>query len=231
MATIYWCPVLRLRPNAGLHDSMEIFFQPPDPLFKAVVAEYPTSEMLRCPAVQDFCRDTYVVRAPFDITYTYDATTNTLNTDNLGQQFFDSFCMKRDDNSIETAPSYLFYAKESVKVEALPVFLLRSGVADATHFVPGQFDIGKWIRPLVWNFFMKDPSKPLVVNKGEPLFLVRFTPADGSKVEFERVEYDYKTIKVANACLGVKHYVTSMPLRHLYKLADGYIKNFLRRSK
>jgi len=227
MAVVYWCPVLRIRPNTGIHDSMEIFFQQPDPLFKAVVEEYPESEMLLCPSVQDFCRDTYVVRAPFDINYSIDAGTNNLRTDRLGQQFFDSFCMKRDDNSIETAPSYLFYSKESVKIEALPVFLIKSKVADATHFVPGQFDIGKWIRPLVWNFFMKNPSKPLVVHKGDALFLVRFTPADGSKVEFERVEYDYKAIKAANACLGVKHYVTNMPLRHLYKLAEGFIKNFL----
>lgn len=230
MAIVYWCPVLRIRPNGAIHDSMDIFFQQPDPLFKALVAEYPTAEMLMCPAVQEFCKDTYVVRAPFDITYTYDANTNTLNTNALGQEFFDSFCMQRKDGSVETAPTYLFYAKESVKIEALPVFLLRSSAADATHFVPGQYDIGRWIRPVVWNFFIKDPTQPLVVSKGEPLFLVRFTPADGSRVEFERVEYDYKTIKVANACLGIKHYVTGVPLRHLYKLADSYIKSFFRRN-
>ena len=48
------------------------------------------------------------------------AVTNTLNTDRLGQMFYDSFCMQRKDGSIETAPAYLFYSDQSVKMEALP---------------------------------------------------------------------------------------------------------------
>lgn len=233
MTTIYWCPSLgvKQKPNIQLHPSMEIFFQEPEPLFKAVVAQYPNGEFLGCPAVTDFCKNTYVVRAPFDLTVTYNKLSNELGINRLGQAFFNSFCTLRPDGSIETAPAYLFYAKESVKIETLPVFLLKSPTADATYYIPGQFDIGKWMRCVVWNFFMKDESQPLTIREGDPLFFVRFTPADGSKVVLERVEYDYRHAKVVDACIGVKHYVPKLPIQKLYALADGYIKNFLRRNK
>ena len=231
MTTVYWCPALNTYHNTTPHDSAELFFQQPDSLFKAIASEYAGAEFLECYAVQDFCKNTYVVRAPFDITYTFDKATGVLSIDRLGQTFFNSFCAARTDGSIETAPAYLFYAKESVKIETLPMFLLKSPVADAVHYIPGQFDIGRWIRPIVWSFFLKNPDAPLVVRRGEPLFLVRFTPADGSKVEFERVEHDSKLVKVVNACTSAKHYVPKIPLRKLYDMADGYIKHFLKGTK
>lgn len=229
MTTVYWCPVLK-GARAGFHESLEVFFQQPDPLFKAIAAEHPDTEFLACPSVQEFCRDTYVVRAPFDVTYTYHPQTDMVTTDKKDHAHFDSLFKRRPDGSCECMPSYVFYAGESVRMEVMPVFLLKSATADAVHFIPGEFDIGKWIRPVMWDFFVKDPSKPIAITKGDPLFFVRFTPSDGSRVEFERVEYDFKMMKVTDVCLGVKYFVPGIPLRRLYKLAESYIKHFLRRN-
>jgi hypothetical protein len=224
MTKIYWCPVLALQNS--YHDSMEMFFLQPDPLFKALADQYRGAEFLECPAVQEFCKNTFVVRAPFDITYTYDKETNTLSTNKLGQRFFDSFCRSRTDGAIETAPAYLFYAKESVIMETLPVFLLDSDPAKETQYIPGQFDIGKWIRPVCWNFFM---GQRLSVLKGDPLFFVRFKTAN--KIEFERVEHTGALAKISNACVGVKHYEKKIPLSKLYEMANTYIKHFLKGQK
>jgi len=226
MTTVYWCPVLSLQSHA-FHDSMELFFQQPTPLFKALAEQYRGSEFLECPAVQESCRNTFVVTAPFDITYTYNKETNTLSTDRLGQQFFDSFCKVRPDGAIETAPAYLFYAKTSVKMETLPVFLLKSETAKKTQYIPGQFDIGKWIRPVCWNFFIEDEQ--LTVKKGDALFLIRFW--SDSKVEFERVEHTGYLAKISNACVGVKHYEKKISLEKLYEMSENYVQHFLKGQK
>jgi hypothetical protein len=206
---------------------MELFFQQPEPLFKEVADQYRGAEFLECPAVQQSCRNTFVVRAPFDITYTYNKETNTLHTDRLGQQFFDSFCKVRPDGAIETAPAYLFYSKQSVEMETLPVFLLKDKTVKGAQYIPGMFDIGRWIRSVCWNFFME--GEQLTVTKGDALFFIRFWSDD--KVEFERVEHTGYLAKISNACVGVKHYEKKIPLETLYEMSDSYVQHFLKGHK
>ena len=131
MTTIYWCPVLGIKPNPRLplHSSMEIFFQQPDPLFKAIAEQYKGAEFLECPSVQDMCKNTFVIRAPFDVEMSCNEEGH-LVIDRLGQMFYDSFCHRRPDGSVETAPSYLFYSDIPTKAEFIPVFLLKSSTAD-----------------------------------------------------------------------------------------------------
>jgi hypothetical protein len=38
----------------------------------------------------------------------------------------------------------------------------------------GRFPINVWPRPLMWAFEWHDPSRPIKINRGDPLFYVGF---------------------------------------------------------
>ena len=144
------------------------------------------------------------------------------------QDLYDSVCTVREDGSISISPVYVFYAKESVEMEVLPVFLLDSPSLENTLFIAGSYDIGKWIRPIDFSFYAKDNSKPINIKRGDPLFFVRFKTKEDEKITLERVEQSQELLTMIAACIKVKYKVKNISLSDLYKLAKSYIDLFLK---
>ena len=236
MTTVYWTPVTaEIKSTEKVNqfsEEVQILFTEPQPLMNLIVKEYSENLFLRCPAFTQSCKNTFVITAPMDGVITVNKNTGILKCEGFGwdQNFYDNFCSIRPDNTVSLAPRYVFYSKESVEIESIPVFLLKSPSIDNLQTIIGSFDIGQWIRPIDFTFIVKDYTKPIIINRGDPIFFVRFKPKSGEKVILERVEYSSELQKTIHACTDVKNRIPNLSLRVLYNMAKSYINLFLKRK-
>jgi hypothetical protein len=233
MTTVYWSP-LGTKAKTNPIEELSILFEEPKPLMKELATKYKDFLFMKCPALQASCKNTFVVTAPMDTTIHFSKNAEgvpTMFMEGFGwsQELFDLHCTIREDNSVSVIPSYVFYAKESVEMEVLPVFLLDSPSLENALFIAGSFNIGKWIRSIDFSFIPKDKLKPVVIKRGDPLFFIRFRAAD-EKITFERVEQSQELFSMINACTSLKTRVKNISLTELYKLAKSCIDVFLKRK-
>ncbi|MEM9736910.1 MAG: hypothetical protein AAF908_09945 [Pseudomonadota bacterium] len=79
-----------------------------------------------------------------------------------------------DRPTIQLTLPYLFLADEPVYMSQVAPFLhYRAEPWPGTLF-GGRFPINLWPRPLMWAFEWHDPSKDLILSRGEPLFYCLF---------------------------------------------------------
>jgi hypothetical protein len=189
---------------------------------------------LQCPATQAFYKNTFVITAPMsgviDIGENKDGSARiTLTGYGWDQTYYEAFSHIREDKTVGLPPTYLFYAKESLEMEVLPVFLLNSPSTENTHLLPACFDIGKWIRPVDFSFVPKDYRKPITITRGDPLYFVRFKCQD--RVELERVAFSKDVQHMVNSCVSVKKRLKNITLPVLYDMAKSRINLFLKGEK
>lgn len=232
MTTVYWTPMLT-QGDKNMNEA-DIIFEEPKPLMKELLSAYKNRDFMKCPSVQSYCKNVFVIPAPMDATINVRSGENnsiSMQIDGSGwdQVFYDSFCELREDATVSLPPVYLFFTKQSLEIESLPVFLLNSASTENVLPVPGGFDIGKWIRPVDFTFVLKDASKPIRIRRGDPLFFVRFKTSE--RVEFKRVEFTPELGAVVSACVRVKKRVPNLALPVLYAMAKARLSLFLRKVK
>lgn len=235
MTTVYWTPATNTANRIDGHAyEANILFTEPIPAMKMIADTYVGYDFVRCPAITAFFKNTFVVTAPMDAVITVGIQNNSpyAHIDGHGwtQDFFDCFCEVRTDGSITIPPAYIFYAKESVEMEVLPVCLLDSPSVENTLLITGSFDIGKWVRSVDFTFIAKDKTKKVFIKRGDPLFFIRFKPKQEDKVVLERTRNDEQLTETFNSCTRFKNRVKNVPLPELYRLAKSHIDLFLKRK-
>jgi len=233
MTTVYWTPVTTQTKGEELSE-VGILFGEPKSLAKEIATVYKDYMFIQCPATQAFYRNTFVITAPMsgviDIGENKDGSASiTLTGYGWDQTYYEAFSHIREDKTVTLPPTYLFYAEESLEMEVLPVFLLGSPSLENALFMPASFDIGKWIRPVDFSFVPKDYKKPITINKGDPLYFVRFKCQD--RVELERVEFTQEVRNMMNSCVSVKKRLKNITLPVLYDMAKSRIDLFFRSKR
>jgi hypothetical protein len=230
MTIVYWTPTTTQSKEGEELFEADILFGEPKSLAKEIATAYKDHVFLQCPATQAFYKNTFVITAPMsgviDIGENDDGSARiTLTGYGWDQAYYEAFSHIREDKTVGLPPTYLFYAKESLEMEVLPVFLLNSPSTENTHLLPASFDIGKWIRPVDFSFVPKDYRKPITITRGDPLYFVRFKCQD--RVELERVAFSKDVQHMVNSCVSVKKRLKNITLPVLYDMAKSRINLFL----
>jgi len=226
-------------PKNGVYNPHELAYLDtlaiePEPLYKFISdsrnKNYYPRHFLKCYALLDYCKNAFVIRSPIDLTLTIDEQNKFASIDVCDQAFFDrcinirwSQTAPEDRLVFSIFPSYVFYADESVMMESMPMILTPN---NNVLLIPGQFDIGKWIRPVDYSGEIIDPSKPIKFKRGEPLFVVRFNNKTGSLVELERVERTQQLTNLVANCVYLKTAAPFTPLSKLYEIFSSVLNLF-----
>lgn len=193
----------------------------------------PTS-FLKCPATQDYLKNTYAILSPIDINvFTVrhpDGTCHT-ETDRYGNNFYNTYIVDRNHDhktfsTFSLALGYLFYSDEPVTIELLPATIDAEYQLHNTRTLLGQFDISKWIRPVELSVEIIDDSKPVEFRRGAPLFYVKFRTENnnGKKVEIIRTDMSDALRKVNISCVTLKDVMPGLSMEENYKLASPFIE-------
>jgi len=237
---VYWIPAGGYGGDWGeskLNKNLaNIMWYEPQPVLKHFIEERNKEvAFLKCPAVTDLYKNTYVIRCPIDLYLHYEKDEYNfpkLVCDNHSQEFFDKFIVQRNItennkfNMVSLSFGYILYAKESLEVEV--AYPCMSHHASTTlkniSIVCGKYDIGKWVRPLEYAFEVHDISKPLIFKRGDPLYYLRFHT--NKKINLIRSEVDEEVMDVMESCMLIKHYKKRNTLSENYDMAKHLIAKF-----
>ncbi len=144
----------------------------------------------RCPAVINLESRYFLVRCPFDINVGFarddkgkpilrnlSGEGSAIRASKLGDKLhLTSEVEWRHPNvpTIQLALPYCFIADEPVYLSQLSPFMHYSKRPLPGTIFGGRFPINVWPRPLMWAFEWHEPEKPIVIQRGDPLFYVTF---------------------------------------------------------
>jgi hypothetical protein len=225
MTTVYW----GYHHNQPNRKWLELALIEPEPLLPYFIKQRNVSipqHFTRCPAFTAYYKNTYVIKSPIDITITYRKEIDTLAIEPQDQNFYDSLITHRgnqigadDPFLMSIALEYLFIADKDCLIELLPAYLHTSPTLKSVRVICGSFNIAKWFRPIEFAFEMLTPDAPLKIKREEPLFYVRFVPADAKKINLVHKCFPEETKEVLDSCLQIKYLNNNFQLNQLYEFA------------
>ena len=226
---IQWC-IPKLEDE---HLWMNTAYYPPESAFKSIIqARDKDVDYFKCPAFQEYLKNVYVIRAPFDLTITIEKNKNGeryIRTHEYDQSFWNTFINPRKGEynhfyTMSIAIQYLFFSEESVIMEVLPAFMHPSKLQSNIKIIPGCFDVSKWIRPTDFAFEVIDESQSIEIKRGDPLLYVNFRT--DKSINFIRTDYTTDIFKVNQSCVGLKFFVKGNTLKQNYEAAKSYVEMF-----
>jgi hypothetical protein len=171
---------------AAWADQIERIVEIPSPLSRDVISTRKNIVFLKCPAHTDFIKNMFVFKSPTDITIDIDISEQYARVEcpNIDQNIFNNFIDVRflGANECGISPYPLigidflnvFTSHDSVIMSAMPAFFHHNDFTKKTSFIPGEFDIGKWTRPIECVFEVKNSKETIEIKKGDALFYVKF---------------------------------------------------------
>jgi len=180
---------------------------------------------LKCPANTDFLKNTFGLVAPHDLTIEInidnDGGTN-IRCENISQDVFnkliDTRFLEKEEKGSSPYPLVgidwlcTFTSDESIMLQLLPAFLHHNDFTIKTSMIPGQYDIGKWVRPVELVFEFKSLSEKIVIKKGDIIAYFKFYTDTPIKLEEQPIPWNDTMI-----CVGIRKNDRWRPLKERYK--------------
>lgn len=207
-------------------NNLNIQAVPPEPAFKSVAREFPNSEIPICPAVGNYFKNTWVIRCPVDLDLDCDLEHNKITI--VGPKTPDELALvtnrkDHDQDILSLALRYIFVSDESVILESIPAFMYTSEVQTKLRFIPGSFDIHRWIRPVDFSAQILQSGR-IKINQGDPLFYIRIVTDEN--VELINIADRNKQKDLWDIIVKCTKYKFECPrksLKNLYIVAENWI--------
>lgn len=154
------------------------------------------SAYLKCPAHTDFLHNTWIFLAPFDLTIDVNINpeTNTvkIHCDNIDQETFEHIIDTRFLVGSQSTPSALpllgidwlcvFACEQPLSMQVMPAFMHQNDFTAKTMVIPGQYDVGRWTRPVETVFEIKSLKERIVIHRGDAVSYMKFASDDSVKL-------------------------------------------------
>ena len=201
-----------------------IVFYPPERVRSVDTNKTHAKSASRCPAVVNLESRYFVIRCPYDLNlgFVRDAkgrpSLKNLNGDQSGiraNKLAEKLHLTPEKEwrhagvpTLQLALPYVFIADEPVYASQVSPFMHYQAEPMPGTIFGGRFPINVWPRPLMWAFEWHDPSKPIKIKRGDPLFYVAFEtmPQDRSVVVTE-VERTHELLEYMDLISGAVNYV------------------------
>lgn len=180
-----------------------IIYDPPERVRSVDVNRKHAKSASRCPAVVNLESRYFVVRCPFDLHLGFvrdkdgkaqlrnlNGEASSIRASKLGEKLHIANEVEWRHPGVPTLQlelPYVFIADEPVYMSQIAPFMHYARDPLPGTIFGGRFPINVWPRPLMWAFEWHDSTKPLKINRGDPLFYVTFEtmPQDRSVVVSE----------------------------------------------
>jgi hypothetical protein len=233
---IYWGVALE-PTRMGLDPSIPLinYFDPKSTLSLIseidFVEKKSVTNFFMCPAFKDQTQNTFRLKFPFDYRLEFsDDNGGTVSSPMYDQKFFDSMVHVRSVplKMFSFNLPYIFIAEDDrTEIEATGCYFSDNDFVNKTRVIPGQFNIGKWYRPLDCAFMVKNNVSHIDINRGDDYAVVKFLT--DKKINLKKF---YVTDKISNLIREVtkaKDYKNKLkPLNWYYSLfQESKIKSII----
>ena len=214
---IYWS-VVDSSPD------MSLTFLPPERLIDNIPEHLKYSEYHKCPAFISKIKNTYVLRSPFDLEFKIDKNGvfcnnelfNKVNLNDLGHKL------------IQIQMPYIFFADKSCEATLIHPYLHHNTFTDNANTIYGEYDIGRWFRPIQSAFILNNKdSHDFDIKRGDVFAYIKFEKS--AKLKHFHMTSDIQNIM--EKCLNVKKSKLGViPLDKCYDLMLYYRYNKILRD-
>lgn len=190
--------------------------------------------LLSCPAHQNAKFDTLVINFPLDIHIIFDQNGQPILDATQHSRFVNFFPQLSNANDKMTNRYYIqfsgvpiFFSEDSLEMELFPPYLHNVSVSQYAALTVGKFDIGKWFRPLYFDYMLWNNVREIVLKENDPGMYIRFYTNKRIKLqEFKCTDFIFST---ARACESVaRQYKNKQSLQQRYDLfSSGSTKRAL----
>jgi hypothetical protein len=182
-------------------------------------------DSFNCPAVVDYLKNVYYITSPisFSIQRHVDGKFTITNTAN-GQDLRAFLQIGLPERALlfgrpmfTILLQYVFINKDNdVTMEVIDPPLFHNGLTNIT----GEYNISKWIRPTNFCCFMDPNIEQLNIERGDPLYAVRFRSKTNNfkLVEVTDDKRKEQILAEQRKALAVKKYLPGIKLQQMYDL-------------
>lgn len=206
-------------------DKGGVLFDPPERLMSRGVNKTHAKSAARCPAVIQLESRQFVFKCPYDLHlgFTRDdkgapalinraGDASSIRSNKLRQVLTlvnEAEWRFANRPTIQLILPYCFIADEVVYLSQIGPFAhYRPEPLPGTIF-GGRFPINVWPRPLMWAFEWHDPTKDIILKRGEPLFYCQFEGIHPDRrVELIEAERTPELTRYMDQISGVVNYVS-----------------------
>ena len=239
--TVYFAKTKSFEPNTVKATINEIASFPLEPLTKEVkeIFKETTCELaIKCYAVQEEIKNTFVYKAPLDINVTYkdkeivrllpesihNLGHNPVNITPIPGSMFESGLVQ-----IFTYFGFWFFSEEPVTLTLQPPNFHTTSIKHIP-MLTGQYDISKWLRP-VFPSYANYNYENFDINRGDAMMYIKFNT--DKKVVLKEFCMNKELDDIAKGGLDLKTVMPWVPLDRLYKmfLANNMNKKILKQIK
>lgn len=167
-----------------------IVYLPPERVRSVDLNRRHAKSASRCPAVINMESRYFLIRCPFDINIGFfrddkgkpalrnlSGEASTIRGSKLSEKLHLTSEVEwrhPEVPTIQLALPYVFVADEPVYMTQVSPFMHYSKDPLPGTIFGGRFPINVWPRPLMWAFEWHDPSRPIKISRGDPLFYAGF---------------------------------------------------------
>lgn len=206
----------------------DVLFFEPEPIIDYLATSRKGTQILKCPAFLDYYKNTYLIKAPVDLTFTVSGShidcQNSYPQDYLEKIFTNRYQIENLYSTVSLSWYYMFYSDQSTMIEVIPPVWHKNNFQNNINVIGATFDISKWYRPLEFAFEIIDNTQPIVIKRGDPLYYVKFNTLD--KVKLVKQETTKKIEDIIIMCTQLKNYTPNNSMRNNYSLLHKIINKF-----
>ena len=229
----YFGMLENMRTDLGLFELDPLIQEPINAL--KYLSAHSKLDSFRCPAVKKYLENVYYICSPLDFTIF-----------NLGDS---KFKIENDKSNKSDLSSFLFVSYPETKtLNNLPVltihlqyFFISSNkdtymevIDPPLQTLPltnicGEYNIGRWVRPTNFSFFLDPSCKSISFQRGDPLYAVRFRT--DKKIKLHNIIDDDERTKILNEqqkAVSLKKWYPNISLDESYELFKNRIKSILK---
>jgi len=168
---------------------------------------------MSCTAYKGLTNNIYVIENPMESSYTLDGDMQSTSKNSLSALY------KREpqlNNQILFEYNYplIFFAEESLEMQFTAPYFLNAPHLKYGAVTPGQYNIGKWFRPIQTEINLWDNVKEFKIKKDEPLAFLNFLT--NKKINFKMFHMSDDLAKIMTVCATASTWEVNVPLVSRY---------------
>ena len=194
---VYWSP------EYDLNKDWSFLYQKPVSLFSDLYKNKTKTKkdsFFSCPALSNKFKKTLVFKNSLSSSYIYDLTTIKGTSDNYIGAVNDREPSVSNNPIIAFLMSYYFFSEESINVSLTSPYFHEPQYTKYGSIIPGEFDIGNWLRPYVFETQMWNEKGEFHLKEDEPIFYAEFKT--DRPINLYRFNNTEKINRLADACIN-----------------------------
>ena len=169
---------------------------------------------MSCTAYQSISNNTFVIENPIKSSYIFKENGIESNSKNSLSAIIKRQPQLNNQILFEYDYPIIFFADQSLEIQYTAPYYLQANHLKYGAVTPGQFDIGKWFRPIQTEINLWDGVKEFSIEKNEPLAFINFLT--DKKIKFKMFHMSEDLAKIMNVCATGSVWEMNVPLVNRY---------------